>query len=141
MARPTCLRRTPHAPRRAVIPRLPIGAGVAITDAGQRVLLVQRRADHLWCLPGGHLEFGESFAECARRKCWSAEIGRLLGVYSDPSFSLSKRAGRLTEKVGTPDSKTRGIGWFAASDLPDLWPPDAPIVLDALGPKSRPIVR
>ena len=41
------------------------GVGVAIF-AGEKVLLTQREDFEIWCLPGGALEDGESFAQTAR---------------------------------------------------------------------------
>jgi 8-oxo-dGTP diphosphatase len=50
------------------IPR--VGLGVAIIREG-KILLGKRKNSHgdgCWCFPGGHLEFGESWEECARRE-------------------------------------------------------------------------
>lgn len=47
-----------------------IGVGVAIFW-GHQVLLHKRSAGHspnVWAFPGGHLEFGETFADCALRE-------------------------------------------------------------------------
>jgi len=52
----------PPAPR--------VGVGVIITK-GQEVLLLRRKNVHgagTWSTPGGHLDFGESPAECAIRE-------------------------------------------------------------------------
>lgn len=47
-----------------------IGVGVAIF-CGHQVLLHKRAAGHspnVWAFPGGHLEFGETFVDCALRE-------------------------------------------------------------------------
>lgn len=47
-----------------------VGAAVFIGKDGRFVML-RRRGDHgggTWGLPGGHLEFGESWEECVRRE-------------------------------------------------------------------------
>lgn len=56
------------------IPR--VGLGVCIIK-NNKVLLGKRKNAHgegSWCFPGGHLEFGESYEECARRET-SEEVG------------------------------------------------------------------
>jgi len=49
-----------------------VGVGVCVTKNGM-VLLGKRRNAHgsgSWCFPGGHLEFGESIDQCARREVY-----------------------------------------------------------------------
>lgn len=48
-----------------------VGVGVIILDGDGRLVLGKRKGafgEGCWCLPGGHLEFSESFEECARRE-------------------------------------------------------------------------
>ncbi len=47
-----------------------VGVGVIVVKEG-KVLLLQRKNSHgsgTWCFPGGHLEYGESLEECAKRE-------------------------------------------------------------------------
>ncbi len=47
-----------------------VGVGVVIRKDG-KVLMGLRKGNHAtgtWCCPGGHLEMGESWEECARRE-------------------------------------------------------------------------
>ena len=61
----------------------------AMVWRGHEFLLMRRSDNGYWGLPGGFVELGESVADAARREVaeetgWSIEIGRLIGVYSDP---------------------------------------------------------
>lgn len=47
-----------------------IGVGVYVRRDG-KILMGKRKGTHVpdvWCAPGGHLEFGETWEECARRE-------------------------------------------------------------------------
>ncbi len=59
-----------------------VGVGVLVFDDAGRVLLGLRRGAHgagTWSAPGGHLEWGESFEDCARREV-AEETGLVLGA-------------------------------------------------------------
>ncbi len=62
-----------------------VGLGVCVVKDGQ-VLLGQRlhttHGQGSWCFPGGHLEFGESWEDCARREV-AEESGLQIG---QPTF-------------------------------------------------------
>jgi len=61
------------------IKRPGVGIGVIIIRDG-KILLGKRKNSHgkeSWCPPGGHLEFGESFQECARRETFE-ETGLII---------------------------------------------------------------
>lgn len=52
-------------------PQIQVGVGILVFKKG-KVLLTKRRQSHgkgEYGGPGGHLEFGETFLECAQREC------------------------------------------------------------------------
>jgi ADP-ribose pyrophosphatase YjhB (NUDIX family) len=69
---------------------LRIGCSATIFDAARQKVLLTRRADNdLWCLPGGHMDPGESLEECCVREVLEetglqTRVVRLTGVYSNP---------------------------------------------------------
>lgn len=85
-----------------------VGVGVFVRKDG-KFLMQQRKNAHgegSWSLPGGHLEFGESVEDCARR-----EVMEELGVtISDP------RVVTLTNDVFTDEGK-HYITIFVVSDF------------------------
>ena len=44
-------------------------AAVALFDSGGKILLLRRKDNDKWTMPGGTLDFGESLTFCAIRKC------------------------------------------------------------------------
>jgi ADP-ribose pyrophosphatase YjhB (NUDIX family) len=121
----------------------------AMVWRGQEILLMRRSDNGLWGLPGGFVELGESVAAAARREVheetgWTVEIGRLIGVYSDPAHQVvdygeekrgSGRGGRIQVvnlcfhataldpgEPTTPD-ETLEMGFFASEALPEPFVP------------------
>ncbi|HNF95472.1 MAG TPA: NUDIX domain-containing protein, partial [Anaerolineales bacterium] len=79
-----------YGPRLGKEGELRVGCSATLFDeTRQKVLLTQRMDNGRWCLPGGHMEAGESAAEACEREVWE-ETGlkvravKLLGVYSNP---------------------------------------------------------
>jgi ADP-ribose pyrophosphatase YjhB (NUDIX family) len=88
-------------PEHGALPEPVPTAGVAIIDDEGRILLRRRSDDRTWCLPGGRLESGESFADCARRDCleelgYEVELDGIIAVLSNPK----------TQTHRFPDSRT-----------------------------------
>lgn len=107
------------------------------------LLLIQRSDNGRWCLPGGHVEPGESVSagtirEVREETGFRVEVGRLIGVYSDPSFMVIRRSdGRRIQyvnlcfeaytvgdpgAVGTPE-ETLDVGFFPVDALPEPFVP------------------
>lgn len=70
--------------------QLTFGCTATLFDETRKKLLLTRRMDNgLWCLPGGHVEAGETVAEACLRELWEetgleGQVLRLVGVYSNP---------------------------------------------------------
>ncbi|MFT3855671.1 MAG: NUDIX domain-containing protein [Ilumatobacteraceae bacterium] len=141
-------------------PRLRPAAGVILADGAGRILVMRRRAEDTWGIPGGGVEPGESWAEAALRECreetgWLARIDGLLGIYSDPATQMHRSArGELQqlvgvvflataiERVGEPDDEAAELRWVTADALPSpIFAPDAPVLRDAFDPTVvRPVI-
>ena len=113
-----------------------VGIGVLIFDDQNRVLLGKRIASHgisSWAPPGGHLEFGETFEECAIREV-EEETG--LKVKKADFYCLTndifKQDGKhyisIFMKIDLPynqsvcniePDKIEEWKWFSLNDLPD----------------------
>ncbi len=137
-------------------------ASVVVRDAANRLLLVKRADDGTWCLPGGRLEPGESWAACAVRECreetgLSVALSGLFGVYSEPVdqvhtypngdriqvaavvFSAKVLGARATAVDPLEITET---GHFAPDEMPEeIMRCDAPIVADALSSDTPPFIR
>jgi 8-oxo-dGTP diphosphatase len=118
-----------------------VGVGVLILERG-RILLGKRRGSHgagAWSAPGGHLEFGESIEDCARREVLEETnlvIKNLrLGPFTNNVFKAEVKhyvtvfviaaasSGTLTNRE---PQKCEGWEWFPCSKLPE--PLFAPLV-------------
>ncbi len=122
--------------------RLSVSAVVLSQPGAREILLMQRSDNGHWGLPGGYVEPGESVQQAALREVreetgWTVDLGRLVGVYSDPARQvveypdhrrvqavnlcfegLARRSGDL----GTP-GEVLGIGFFAWNALPEPFVP------------------
>ena len=110
-----------------------VGVGIIVVKDG-KVVLLQRKNAHgegTWCFPGGHLEAGESWEDCAKREVVE-ETGitirnvRFAGVTNDIFEEEGKHyitifmvsdwesgEARITEP-----EKCTDMGWFDWDDLP-----------------------
>ena len=120
------------APRQAQNLRPLVGVGVVFVREGQ-VFLARRKSalgGGSWGSAGGHLEFGETLEECARREAkeeFGVEVGELRYLcvgniiaygrhYLDVEFlgDIGEQEPRLME----PDA-FEGCGWFPLQSPPE----------------------
>jgi ADP-ribose pyrophosphatase YjhB (NUDIX family) len=134
-----------HKPQQT--PKLAVNA-LVFNDQGE-VLLAKRTDNGLWCIPGGHVDLGETVAEAALRELFEetglkAQVVRLVGIYSDPKNSLHIAQGpewhtvrvsflcRVTGGTITASEETSEIRYFPPADLPPLITDHALRIQDAL---------
>jgi ADP-ribose pyrophosphatase YjhB (NUDIX family) len=133
-----------HKPQ--ITPKVAVNA---VVFNGQREVLLAKRTDNgLWCLPGGHVDLGETVAQACLRELREetglvGEVVRLLGVYSDPANSLHIKQGpewhtvrvsflcRIVGGTMTASSETSEMGYFDLDRLPPLITDHAQRIRDA----------
>lgn len=141
--------------------RLSVSA-VVRPEPGSREILLMRRSDNgLWGLPGGYVELGESVADATRREVeeetgFRVEVGRLIGVYSDPSrqviaysegdrvqaVNLCFEARALSQGELTTPEETLESGFFPQDALPEPLVPIHDVrIADALAGEVAATVR
>jgi ADP-ribose pyrophosphatase YjhB (NUDIX family) len=108
----------------------------------REILLMQRSDNGHWGLPGGYVEPGESVATAAVREVreetgFEIELGRLVGVYSDPksvvidygdrrrvqAINLCFEAVALGRGEATTPQETLEVGFFEVARLPQPFVP------------------
>ncbi|GIE78102.1 DNA mismatch repair protein MutT [Actinoplanes philippinensis] len=133
--------------------------GVVVLDDHGRVLLLRRRGEGTWGIPGGGVEAGETWQQAARRECleetgWEITLHGLLGLYSDPATQTHRYpTGRVVHcvgavflasparRTGTLDGEATELAWFALDRLPTpLFGPDVPVLEDAARRQDAPFI-
>lgn len=119
----------------AVDQRPKVGLGVYILNDQCELLLLRRKGAHganTWCPPGGHLEFGESFEECAKKEAkeesdLDVDDLKLIKVTNDVfreegkhyvTLAMCARSHKGEPKIVEPE-KCDEIRWFALNNLPE----------------------
>ncbi len=120
--------------------RLSVSA-VVLRGSGSRageILLIRRSDNGHWGIPGGYVEPGESVSRAVARETreetgYEVEVGRLVGVYSDPcrqvieypdggrvhSVNLCFLARALSAGPPTTPEEILEVGFFPVRALPD----------------------
>lgn len=111
-----------------------VGLGVYILNQKSEVLLLRRKGAHganTWCAPGGHLEYGESFEDCAKREAKEEsdlDVDDIQHIVTTNDVFLEEGKHYITlgmrakkhsgvPKIMEPD-KSDKIGWFPLNALP-----------------------
>ena len=78
-------------------------AAVALFDSANDILLLRRKDNDKWTLPGGTLDFGESMTDCAIREVreetgLQIRITGLIGTYTDPHILIAYSDGEVRQE-------------------------------------------
>ena len=78
-------------------------AGVAPFDSIGNILLLRRKDNDKWTMPGGTLDFGESLTDCATREVreetgLNFRITGLIGTYTDPHILIGYSNGEVRQE-------------------------------------------
>ena len=133
-----------HQPQ--TTPKIAVNA-LVFNEQGE-VLLVKRTDNGLWCIPGGHVDLGETLAQACFRELFEetglkGEVVKLVGIYSDPKNSLHIAQGpewhtvrvsfqcRIIGGTVTTSDETSEVGYFDPDHLPALITDHAQRIQDA----------
>ncbi len=142
-----------HKPQ--LTPKIAVNA-VVFNDK-KEVLLAKRTDNGLWCIPGGHVDLGETLAHACLRELkeetgLKGELVRLIGIYSDKEGSLHIAQGpewhtvrvsflcRVTGGSLTPSEETSEIKYFNVRQLPPLITDHAKRIKDAFEDKQESVI-
>ena len=78
-------------------------AAVALFDSIGNILLLRRKDNDKWTMPGGTLDFGESLTDCAIREVreetgLQIRITGLIGTYTDPHILIAYSDGEVRQE-------------------------------------------
>lgn len=126
----------------------------------QKILLVQRKDNSSWSIPGGKIELGESVADAAKREIWEETgyyitIDKLIGVYSNPHYIIEYDdgeirqqfallvKGRIISGVERIDDESINIGFFSQTEILNLnlSPGQVERIKDAFDQKTGGVVK
>lgn len=78
-------------------------AAVALFDSNGNILLLRRKDNDKWTMPGGTLDYGESLTNCAIREVreetgLNIRITGLIGTYTDPHILIAYSDGEVRQE-------------------------------------------
>lgn len=109
-----------------------LGVDAAVFDPDGRVLLIQRKDNGRWALPGGIAEIGSTPAEATLRELWEeaglrGEVARLLGIFDSRLLKSWTKVHmwnlvflvECAELTPSPGIECLDARFFAPDQLPD----------------------
>ena len=127
-------------PANSVVP----STTAVVTDEQARILLIKRRDNDLWALPGGGMDLGESIVETAVREVkeetgLDIAVTGLVGVYTNPRHVIAYTDGEVRQQFSLCFT-TRLIGGqlhfdFESTDI--AWTPAQGIESVDMHPSMR----
>ena len=124
----------PNAPQpNSVVP----SASAIVTDELGRILLIKRRDNTLWALPGGGHDIGETIEQTAVREVkeetgLDVEVTGITGIYTNPAHVVAFTNGEVRQQFSlcftttvlggelAIDHESSDIAWTAPADLDAL---------------------
>src|ERR1700741_1959922 len=108
-----------------------------VTDQHDRIVLIKRRDNDLWALPGGGMQLGESIVDTAVREVkeetgLDVEVTGLIGVYTNPHHVMAYTDGEVRQQFSLClptrlirgelhiDSESTDIAWARVQDIESL---------------------
>jgi 8-oxo-dGTP diphosphatase len=78
-------------------------AAVALLDSDGNILLLRRKDNDKWTMPGGTIDYGESLTDCAIREVreetgLQIRITGLIGTYTDPRILIAYSDGEVRQE-------------------------------------------
>ena len=109
-----------------------VGVDAAVFNARGEILLLRRRDNEHWCMPGGVAEIGQTTAEAALRELWEeaglrGEVERLLGIFDGPRWGSNSKVHmahlvylvRCADLSPVPGVEMLEAGFFGPNALPE----------------------
>ena len=112
-------------------------AAVAILNGRQEMLMLLRKDNQKWTMPGGTMEYNESLTDCALREVREESglevvIKDLIGTYTDPEIRIAYSDGEVRREFTVVyygealnsevilDDESGGYRWVPVDQVPDL---------------------
>jgi len=126
-------------------PVIMVGAGVALFDKQNRMLLQKRKDSQTWALHGGFMEMGETTEDTARRevleetglkvgnlelyKVWTEDVKTLANGDQVQIVNITYLSNDISGELKAQETEVLELKFFELDDLPsDLFKPHASLI-------------